>query len=135
MNQIVEKSIEQFWKLWIGEYLGSLRKQHSYVKNKNQLKKYMICVRDIVLVSDNTPQIKWKYRLVEELIRGKDRKIWGTCVPKKNKDSQGIVRRQRPISKLHKLESSESKAINWNDPSLESGKCSWKCIIILIIIA
>ena len=37
MNQFVEKSIERFWKLWSGEYLGSLREQHSYIKNKNHL--------------------------------------------------------------------------------------------------
>ena len=80
MNQFVEKSIVRFWKLWIGEYLGSLREQHSYVKNKNHLKKDMICIGDIVLVSDNTPQTKWKYGIIEELIRGKDRKIWGACL-------------------------------------------------------
>ena len=40
----------------------------------------MICVGDIVLVPENTPRIKWKYGLVEELIRGKDRKIRGACV-------------------------------------------------------
>ena len=60
MNQFVEKFIERFWKLWSGEYFGSLREQHSYVKNKNHLERDMICVSDIVLVSENTPRIKWK---------------------------------------------------------------------------
>ena len=46
----------------------------------------MICVGDVVLVSENTPRIKWKYGLVEELIRGKDKKIRGACVLIKNKD-------------------------------------------------
>ena len=68
----------------------------------------MICVGDVVLVSENTPRIKWKYGLVEELIRGKDKKIRGACVLIKNKDSQNIIR--RPINKLYKLESSGSKA-------------------------
>ena len=70
-----EKSIERFWKLWGGIYLGSLREQHSYVKNKNDLERDTIWVGGIVLVSKNTPRIKWKYGLVEELIRGIDRKI------------------------------------------------------------
>ena len=78
------------------------------VKNKNHLERDMICVSDIVLLSENTPQIKWKYRLVEELMRGKDRKIRGACVLIKNKDSQGVIR--RPINKLYKLESSGSNA-------------------------
>ena len=68
----------------------------------------MICVGDIVLISENTPGIKWKYGLVEELIRGKDRKIRGASVLIKNKDSQGII--QRLIKKLCKLESSGSNA-------------------------
>ena len=66
----------------------------------------MICVGDIVLVSESTPRIKWKYGLVEELIRGKDRKSRGASVLIKNKDSQGIIR--RPINKLYKLKSSGS---------------------------
>ena len=66
MNQFVEKPIEQLWKLWSGEYFGSLRKQHSYIKNKNHLERDAICVGNIVLVSENTLQIKWKYGLVEE---------------------------------------------------------------------
>ena len=74
MNQFVEKPIEQFWKLWSGEYFGSLRKQHSYIKNKNDLERDAICVGHIVLVSENTFQIKWKHGLVEELIQGKDKK-------------------------------------------------------------
>ena len=57
MNQFVEKSIERFWKLWSGEYLGSLREQHSYAKNKNHPERDMIRVGDIVLVSENTPRI------------------------------------------------------------------------------
>ena len=57
MNQFVEKSIERFWKLWSGEYLGSLREQHSYAKNKNHPERDMICVGNVVLVSENTPRI------------------------------------------------------------------------------
>ena len=68
----------------------------------------MTCVDDIVLVSENSPRIKWKYGLAEELIRGRDRKIRGACVLIKNKESQDIIR--RPINKLYKLESSGSKA-------------------------
>ena len=108
MNQFVEKSIERFWKLWSGEYLGSLREQHSYVKNKNHPERDMICAGDIVWVSEKTPRIKWKYGLVEELIRGEDKKIRGACVLIKNKDSQSIIR--RPINKLYKRESPGSKA-------------------------
>ena len=93
--------------MWSGEYLGLLRKQHSYVKNKNNLERDMICVSDIVLVYANISRIKLKYELVEELMRGKDRKIRGACVLLKNKDSQGII--LRPINKNHKLESSGSK--------------------------
>ena len=107
LNQFVGKPIKRLWKLWSVEYLGSLREQHnSYTKNKNHLERDMICVGDIV--SENTPRMKWKYGLVEELIRGKDEKIRGACVVIKNKDSQGIIR--RPINKLYKLESSGSKA-------------------------
>ena len=91
-----------------GEYLGLLRKQHSYVKNKNNLERDMICVSDIVLVYANISRIKLKYELVEKLMRGKGRKIRGACVLSKNKDSQGII--LRPINKHHKLESSGSKA-------------------------
>ena len=108
MNRFVEKSIKRFWKLWSVECLGSLREQHSYTKNKNHLERDIICVGDIVLVSENTPRIEWKYGLVEELILGKDGKIRGACVLIKNKDSKGIIR--RPINKLYKLESSGSKA-------------------------
>ena len=57
-NQFLEKSIERFWKLWSKEYLGSLREQHSYVKNKNHQEKDTTCVGDIVLVSENTPRTK-----------------------------------------------------------------------------
>ena len=39
-------------------YLGSLREQHSYVKNESHLEIDMISVSDIVLVSENTPRIK-----------------------------------------------------------------------------
>ena len=49
-----------------------------------------------------------KYGLVEELTRGKDRKIRDACVLIKNKDSQSIIR--RPINELYKFESSRSKA-------------------------
>ena len=108
MNQFVEQPIQQLWKLWNGEYFGSLCKQHSYIKNKNHLERDAICVGDIVLVSENTLQIKWKYGLVEELIWGKDKKIRSTCVLIKNKDSQGII--WRPINKFYKLESSGSNA-------------------------
>ena len=107
LNQFVGKPIKRLWKLWSVEYLGSLREQHSYTKNKNHLERDLICVGDIVLVSENTPRIKWKYGLVEELIRGKDGKIRGACVLIKNKDSQGIIRRS--INKLYKLESCGSK--------------------------
>ena len=58
MNQFVEKSIKQFWKLWTGECLGLSREQHSYVKNKNHLERDMICVGDILFVSEKTPRIK-----------------------------------------------------------------------------
>ena len=107
-NQFLEKPTERFCKLWNGEYLGLLREQHSSVKDKNHPKRDMICVDDIVLVSEKTPQIKWKYGLVEELIQGKERKIRGACVLIKDKDYQSIIR--RPINKLYKLESSGSKA-------------------------
>ena len=63
----------------------------------------MVCVGDTVLVSENIPRIKWKYGLVEELMRVKNRKIRGACVLTRNKDSQGII--QRPVNKLYKLES------------------------------
>ena len=78
------------------------------VKNKNHPERDTVCAGDIVLVSENTPRIKWKYGLVEELIRGKDGKIRGACVLIRNKDSQSIIR--RPINKLYKLEGSENKA-------------------------
>ena len=68
MNQLLEKCIERFWKLWSGEYLGSLLEQHKCVKNKNHPGRDVICVGDIVLVSENTPRMKWKYGLLEELI-------------------------------------------------------------------
>ena len=103
MNQFIEKSMEQFWKLWSREYLGSLRDQHCCVKNKNHLERDMICVGNTVLVSENIPRIKWKYGLVEELMRVKNRNIRGACVLIRNKDSQGII--QRPVNKLYKLES------------------------------
>ena len=54
------------------------------------------------------PRIKWKYGLVEELIRDKAKKIRGPCVLIKKKDSQSII--QRPINKLDKLEGSGRKA-------------------------
>ena len=108
MNQFVEKSMEQFWKLWSREYLGSLRDQHRCVKNKNHLERDMICVGNTVLVSENIPRIKWKYGLVEELMRVKNRKIRDVCVLIRNKDSQGII--QRPVNKLYKLESLRSNA-------------------------
>ena len=98
MNQFVEKSIERFWKLWSAEYLGSLCEQHSYIKNKNLLERDMICVGHIVLVSESTPRIKSKYRLVEELIQENDRKIRGTCVLINNKNSKDMIR--RPINKF-----------------------------------
>ena len=108
MNQFVEESIERFWKLWNEEHLGSLHERYSYVKNKNHLEKDMICVGEIVLVSENSPEIKWKFGLVEELIRVKNIKIRGASVLMKNKDSQGIIR--GPINNLYKFESSGSKA-------------------------
>ena len=101
MNQFVEKSMEQFWKLWSREYLGSLRDQHRCVKNKNHLERDMICVGNTVLVSENIPRIKWKYGLVEELMRVKNRKIRDACVLIRNKDSLGII--QRPVNKLESL--------------------------------
>ena len=108
MNQFVEESIERFWKLWNEEHLGSLHERYSYVKNKNHMEKDMICVGEIVLVSENSPEIKWKFGLVEELIRVKNIKIRGASVLMKNKDSQGIIR--GPINNLYKFESSGSKA-------------------------
>ena len=44
INQFVEKSIERIRKLWSEQYLGLLREQLSYVKNKNHLERDMICV-------------------------------------------------------------------------------------------
>ena len=44
INQFVEKSIEQIRKLWSEQYLGLLREQLSYVKNKNHPERDMICV-------------------------------------------------------------------------------------------
>ena len=44
INQFVEKSIERIRKLWSEQYLGLLREQLSYVKNKNHPKRDMICV-------------------------------------------------------------------------------------------
>ena len=79
----------------------------SNIANKNHTERDTICVGNIVLVSENTPRIKWKYGLVEELIRGKDRKIRGAFVRIKYKDSQSIIR--RAINKLYKLEGSGSK--------------------------
>ena len=81
--------------------------QRNYVKNKNHLERDIICIGDIDLISSNTPQMKWKYWLVEELIRGNERKIRGACALIKNKDSKGIT--QRPVNKFYKLESSQSK--------------------------
>ena len=74
---------------------------------ENHPERDTICVGDIVLVSENTPRIKWKYGLDKKLIQGKDRKIRVACVLIKNKDSQSIIR--RPINKLYKLEGSGSK--------------------------
>ena len=87
--------------MWSREYLGSLCDQHRCVKNKNHLQRDMICVGDTVLVSENIPRIKWKYGLVEELMRVKNRKIRGACVLIRNKDSLGII--QRPVNKLESL--------------------------------
>ena len=44
INQFVEKSIERIRKLWSEQYLGLLREQLSYVKNKNHPERDMICV-------------------------------------------------------------------------------------------
>ena len=41
---------------------------NSYIKSKNNLERDTICVGDIISVSENTPRIKWTYKLVEELI-------------------------------------------------------------------
>ena len=71
MNRLVEMNdFTELWtkKLWTKEYFRLLHEQHSYIKSKNNLERDTICVGDIISVSENTPRMKWTYKLVEELI-------------------------------------------------------------------
>ena len=67
--------INHFWRRW-SEYLLELReshRQHASVKNKLSIKRGDI----VILEEKNKPCEFWKLTCVEELLAGKDGKVWG----------------------------------------------------------
>lgn len=60
--------IQHFWKRWTQEYLTSLREFH----RKSGSNKQFIKIGDVVLIQEESPRMKWKLGVIEELVKGKD---------------------------------------------------------------
>ncbi|XP_052245628.1 uncharacterized protein LOC127854604 [Dreissena polymorpha] len=60
--------ISQFQKRWKFEYLTGLREYHRATGNNIQ----SIRVGDVVQIQDDSPRIRWKLAVVEELLTGND---------------------------------------------------------------
>ena len=86
--------MKQFWVRWKQEYLTSSREFHQMTGKNDQ----NINVGDIVLVHDDTPRLRWKLAVIEELVKGKDRLIRSAVI----RTSNGVT--NRPIAKLYPME-------------------------------
>ena len=86
--------IRNFWTRWKREYLTALRETHLTAGNNEQ----RVRVRDIVLVHDDTPRIKWKLAVIEGLNKGSDGLIRSANIRTANGKTN------RPIARLYPLE-------------------------------
>jgi transposase InsO family protein len=62
--QIQALILQHFWSRWKAEYLTSLREFHKTTGKNNQT----IRVGEVVLIHDDSPRIKWKLAVIEDLI-------------------------------------------------------------------
>ena len=61
--------IQHFWSRWNKEYLTSLRETHT---TNTGTDKERIKVGDVVIIHDESPRLKWRLAVVQELQRGND---------------------------------------------------------------
>jgi transposase InsO family protein len=92
--QIQALILQHFWSRWKAEYLTSLREFHKTTGKNNQT----IRVGEVVLIHDDSPRIKWKLAVIEDLITGNDGLIRAANL----RTSTGQT--NRPIAKLYPLE-------------------------------
>jgi hypothetical protein len=92
--QIQALILQHFWSQWKAEYLTSLREFHKTTGKNNQT----IRVGEVVLIHDDSPRIKWKLAVIEDLITGNDGLIRAANL----RTSTGQT--NRPIAKLYPLE-------------------------------
>ena len=77
------------------EYLTGLREFHKFAGNNAT----RIKVGDVVQVYDNTPRVKWKLAMVDEIITGNDGLVSSAKIhTASNKTTT------RPVTKLYPLE-------------------------------
>jgi hypothetical protein len=90
-----ELVLQHFLNRWRMEYLTGLREFHKFAGNNAT----RIKVGDIVQVYDNTPRVKWKLAMVDELITGNDGLVRSAKI---HTASNKIT--TRPVTKLYPLE-------------------------------
>ncbi|CAG7632968.1 unnamed protein product [Allacma fusca] len=91
--QLLQHSVQHFWKRWSGEYLTRLQQRPKW-----WVPKANVLVDSLVLIKDNNlPPLKWKLARVTEIHPGRDGHVRVVSL----KTSDGII--QRPISKLSLL--------------------------------
>ncbi|XP_018308509.1 uncharacterized protein [Mycetomoellerius zeteki] len=91
--QLVQRSVQNFWKRWAAEYIGSLQGRSKWQKAQQDLQ-----INDLVIIKeDHVPSYQWKLGRVIELHRGKDALVRLVSV----KTASGSV--QRHINKICKL--------------------------------
>ncbi|XP_053391599.1 uncharacterized protein LOC128554344 [Mercenaria mercenaria] len=86
--------IDHFRRRWMSEYLTALLEHHQ----KTECNAKTIKVGEVVLIHDDSPRIRWKLGLVDELLTGMD----GLTRAVKLRTTTGVT--SRPIVKLYPLE-------------------------------
>lgn len=91
--QMIQQSLQDFWKRWTTEYLSNLQGRSKWKTTKENLK-----IHDLIIIKeDNTPPLKWKLGRIIELHSGTDDFVRVATI----RTSSGNIKRS--ISKICKL--------------------------------
>ena len=89
-----EEILENFWSRWKAEYLTSLREYHQ----KAGVNIRTIKEGDVVQIHDESRRVRWRIRIVQGVIKGKDGLVRVAMV----RTSSGVT--NRTVTKLYPLE-------------------------------
>lgn len=101
--QLIQRTLQQFWKIWSSEYLSRLQHRPKWYKPKEDVREGQL----VLLREDYMPPAKWPLARITDVHRGRDGKVRVVTLEKHSASVQPPV--PGDLNKyLHKLKTHKS---------------------------